>query len=705
MKYRKRWRVWVLCGALVSGCAPQQAQQPPTEKAEQNHLAQARSPYLRQHADNPVHWYEWGPEALAKAQDENKPLLISIGYAACHWCHVMEHESFMDTAVARVMNDHFVAIKVDREERPDVDQIYMEAAQLLSGRGGWPLHAFALPDGRPFYAGTYFPKAQWVEVLQQVAQVYREQHQKIVQQAEGLTQGIRTNDVITLPADTAQAMQQKLYEDLLSAWEPLLDFERGGFKGAPKFPLPVSGEWLLQYHYLTGDEKALAAVTTTLDAMAQGGMYDQIGGGFARYSTDNRWFVPHFEKMLYDNAQLVSLYAHAAQVTENPRYTDIVRETLAFVERELQDENGGFYASLNADSEGEEGKFYVWSADELHEALGANDAQLLAEYYGVTPEGNWEKGRNILYCTTSAATFAQKHGLTESVWTARLAAANRRLREVRNQRERPSTDDKILTGWNALMLKGYVDAYRALGDEAYLHTALRNAHFLEKEMLRQEGGLWRNYRDGRATIPAFLDDYALLADAWIALYQVTFDLHWLTQARALTDYVLAHFQDPTSGLFYYTSDQAENLIARKMELSDNVMPASNSVMAHVLFQLGHYYDQSDYLTMSRTMVQQVQGDLPDGGPYYANWDRLLGLMTYEPYEVAIVGAEAATKRAALQRHYLPTSLFLGGTDENLPLLENKWVAGNTLIYVCRRKVCQQPVTEPLRAWAQLNPVH
>ncbi len=416
---------------ILSGCAQNNKTNEPPQRTELNQLAKAKSPYLRQHADNPVNWHEWGPEALKKATEENKPLIISIGYAACHWCHVMEHESFMDSSVAKLMNENFIPIKIDREERPDIDQIYMNAVQLLTGRGGWPLNAFALPDGRPFYAGTYYPKDQWKQVLKQMADVYQTQHEKVVQQANQLTQGIKGQEVITVPGDSTMEFSKATYTGIFENWQSMIDYNKGGYSRAPKFPLPVGWELLMQYHYLTGNETALQAVKITLDEMAKGGIYDQVGGGFARYSTDAKWFAPHFEKMLYDNGQLVSLYAHAYKLTKDETYAEVIRETLNFIEREMTDSNGGFYSSLNADSEGEEGKFYVWTQDEIDQILDKETAKLISDYYQVKKSGNWEHDKNILYRKESKKEFAKNNKLTAEQWDKILSKSNDKLLKAR----------------------------------------------------------------------------------------------------------------------------------------------------------------------------------------------------------------------------------------------------------------------------------
>lgn len=681
-------------------CQGQTAKQSQNENGL-NRLADASSPYLQQHADNPVDWYEWGEEALEKARKENKPLLISVGYAACHWCHVMEHESFEDTTVARIMNENFVSIKIDREERPDIDQIYMEAAQLMTGRGGWPLNAFALPDGRPFFAGTYFPKEQWINVLQQIEQAYQQQYEKLEEQAEAVTQGIRSDEIVSVSPEE-QEFTKAAYTGIFQQWQPMLDQQFGGFNRVPKFPMPVGWEFLLQYHYITQDQAALDAVTTTLDQMAYGGIYDQVGGGFARYSTDKYWKVPHFEKMLYDNGQLISLYAHAYQLTRKELYAEIIRETLDFTAREMTTTEGGFYSSLNADSEGEEGKFYVWTQEEIENVLDEKTAKLVTDYYQVSRSGNWEHGKNILHRKISNAEFADQHNMTTEAFDELLNKAKAKLLKARSRRIRPSTDDKVLTSWNALMLKGYVDAYRALGEKEYLETALQNARFLKQNMLRSDGGLWRSYKDGKVSIGAFLDDYALLTEAFIELYQVTFDENWLLQAKALTDYTLKHFYDQESELFFYTSDNSENLIARKKEVADNVIPASNSVMANNLYKLSMYFYHQPYIETASTMLAHVKESLSRESSYFANWARLMGLFTAEPYEVAILGEDALQKNQKMQQRYLPTSFFMGGKEENLPLLEMKLVEGKTMIYVCQNKVCKLPVIEVEKALDQIE---
>ena len=662
--------------------------------AGENTLNKSSSPYLLEHAHNPVHWHEWGPEALALAKKENKPLIISVGYAACHWCHVMADESFSDTGVAEIMNKFFVCIKVDREERPDIDQIYMNAAQLINGRGGWPLNAFALPDGRPFYAGTYYNKKQWIQLLTQIRTLYERDKVGLEQQAVKLVNGISTQEVITSPSSDKMGFSAEDYQNTFTQWESYVDTDLGGTKNAPKFPLPVGWEYLLQYHHLTGNQQALRWVELTLNEMAKGGIYDQIGGGFARYSTDKRWFAPHFEKMLYDNGQLMSLYSHAYQLTKNPDYKRIIEQTLEFVSREMTDESGGFHSSLNADSEGEEGKFYVWTEAEVLSVLPSDYASFIISYYNVKQEGNWEKGKNILFVSEGLSSFAAKKNISQKDFEKWVDDADSLLLQARRKRIRPTTDDKILTSWNALMLSGYVDAYKALGEEKYLKTAKTNAEFLIKNMVDNQGKILRNYKNGKASIDGFLDDYALLAEALINLYEVSFDKDYLDMAVLITDYAIANFLNESKSMFYYTSASSEILVARKMEISDNVMPSSNSAMAVVLFKLGIIFENDEYSELSIRMLNAVEDKIQTGGPYYAKWAQLLALMTNEIQEIAILGKDYNQYRRQLQANYFPNAIYMGGMQENLPLLKNRLRTDKTQVFICRGKTCGLPHSTP-----------
>ena len=678
----------------------------PTGNAQYtNHLAKESSPYLLQHANNPVDWHPWNEATLAKAKAENKLILVSVGYSACHWCHVMEHESFEDTAVAKIMNEHFINIKVDREERPDVDDVYMTACQLATGRGcGWPLNAFALPDGRPVWAGTYFPKKEWVNVLEYFIKVQKEEPDKLDVYAADLLEGIRQNGRIAFNGSD-QIFTTDNLSGITTNFLKNVDLKKGGRKGAPKFPMPNNYQFLLRQYHQTGNEKALKAVTVTLDNMANGGIYDHLGGGFARYSTDDKWKVPHFEKMLYDNSQLVSLYSQAYQVTKNPLYQQVVEETTAFVERELMDKNGSFYSSLDADSEGEEGKFYVWTEEELAAVFQDDDQlKIFSNYYEIYKKGNWEH-TNILHRKKSKEEVAKISGISLEELDKTIMDAKVKLMKARDKRVRPGLDDKGLTAWNALMLKGYVDAYKAFGKEAYLKTAINNANFIVSEMLQSDNRLNRNYKDGKSVINAFLDDYALTAEAFIALYQVTFEEKWLLKAKDLVDYATTHFFDAESGMYNYTSDLDPPLIARKMETSDNVIPASNSVIAKDLYLLGLYFYDRDFIAKSKQMMHNmsqsvVESDEPN---FYSNWCALYSMMVHPPYEVAIVGENYAALQKEWNDAYLPNAILLGGaTEGSLELLESKLQEGATMIYVCQNKVCKFPVEEVAKARTMLE---
>ncbi|MDF1559598.1 MAG: thioredoxin domain-containing protein [Bacteroidales bacterium] len=666
-----------------------------------NNLIHESSPYLLQHAHNPVNWYPWGDEALKKAGDENKMLIISIGYSSCHWCHVMEHESFEDTTVARIMNEHFVSIKVDREERPDIDQLYMNAAYIMTGSGGWPLNVLALPDGKPFYAGTYFTRDNWIKVLEYFIDMQNNDPSGLVAQAENITKGIRSLDNIVVNQGTVQ-LKKGDFDEAFTKLRPYIDFKKGGINRAPKFPVPATWEYLLHYYSLSNDDDALKAVVSTLDNMASGGIYDHIGGGFARYSTDESWHVPHFEKMLYDNAQLISLYTHAWQLTKNPLYRQVVFETIDFIDNEMTSPDGGFYSSLDADSDGGEGKFYVWTKKEIVSALG-KEASLFIDYYNITDDGNWENGQNILYRSQSNSDVVRKYNIDAGGLKNRLDKSRDTLMKVRGKRVRPGLDDKILTSWNALMLKGYVDAYRAFGEERFLKAALANAYFLTENAINQNNEITRNSKSGKSSVPGMLDDYAFTVSAFIDLYQATFDEKWLYRAKELAEYTIQHFSDSASGMFWYTSDDHSELIARKMEITDNVIPSSNSEMAMNLYLLGMFFDNEAYTMRARQMLKNVNEDMTGNIFSYANWGRL-GIHSVRPlYEVAIVGPDWDAVRKTMDNSYLPDAIFLGGRNEGtLSLLRNKLVPGQTTIYVCADKTCRIPVTDAEQALKQMK---
>ena len=661
-----------------------------------NDLINESSPYLLQHAHNPVNWYPWGDKALKKAAAENKMLIISIGYAACHWCHVMEHESFEDETVAKVMNEHFICIKVDREERPDVDQVYMTAAQLITGRGGWPLNAMALADGRPFYAGTYFPKENWVNMLAYFVDLQKKQPDALEKSAAQVTKGIHATEHVVFK-ENEKIFSIADLDQQFETWKGNIDFVRGGENRAPKFPMPAAWAWLLHYHYLSNNEEALKAATVTLDNMAMGGIYDHLQGGFARYSTDANWHVPHFEKMLYDNAQLVTLYAQAYQLTKDPLYKKTVYETLDFVKEELSSAGGGFYASLDADSEGVEGKFYVWTKEEIDHAVG-DDAEIFCRYYNITADGNWEHGNSILLRNETDEAVGEAFGITVAELKNKIDRAKAKLLKLRSGRIKPGLDDKILSSWNALMITGYTKAYRVFDEEDFLGAAVNNANFLLQHAVSADGEMTRNYKNGKSSINALLDDYAFTIAAFIELYQATFEEKWLSEASKLTTYTLQHFFDNGSGMFFYTHDQYADLIARKMELSDNVIPSSNSEMAKNLFLLGHFLNNDDYISKAKQMLVNVEADVSRNIYFYANWGMLQALFTSPLYEAAILGDDWKKRRQEFDEHYLPNIILLGGkTETSLALLKNKLVAGQTTIYVCRDKTCELPVTELAKA--------
>lgn len=667
-----------------------------------NRLKDQSSPYLLQHADNPVDWFPWGEEALSKARTENKLILVSIGYSACHWCHVMEHESFENQEVADIMNKYFVCIKIDREVRPDIDQIYMNAVQLMTGSGGWPLNCFCLPDQRPIYGGTYFRKADWKILLHNLAEFWEKKPDEAVEYAVKLTEGIHQSEqLIKVIGKVGYTIEDVLA--IFEPWKRSFDLVEGGYNRAPKFPLPNNWQFMLRYAHFMKDDAAHMAARITLQKMAFGGIYDQIGGGFARYSVDGKWHVPHFEKMLYDNAQLVSLYAEAYQYTPDPIYKDVVYECLDFVEREMTSAEGGFYSALDADSEGVEGKFYTFSKNELKTILG-KDEDLFSIYYQVTDEGNWEEeGTNILLRKFDNDELAIKLGLTVQDLKNKISVLKEKVLSARSGRIRPGLDNKILASWNGMMLKAYTDAYRVFGESKFLEMAILSAGFIQNELIHNHG-ISRVYKANSSSEEwsgAFLDDYAFVIEGLIGLYEASFDESYLQTAKRLTDHTISDFYDYQSGMFFYTAGSGEQLIARKQEIMDNVIPSSNSVMAHNLYKLGHFFDQQEYLDMSGQMLRNVQPQIKSYGSGYSNWASLLLNNVFGTFEIAVTGPEAEQKRAGIEKYYIPNKILLGGTSGTLPLLNDKWAA-ETKIYVCRNNTCLLPVTEVIDAIKQID---
>ena len=698
--------VAVLTGLSISGCGGRHgvAAEPPMQDTNAhkhtNRLIQESSPYLLQHAHNPVDWFPWGQEAFDSARSANKLVLVSIGYSSCHWCHVMERESFENDSIAALTNDRFICIKVDREERPDVDQVYMTAVQLLTGRGGWPLNCFVMPDGRPVYGGTYFPPKQWRQLLEDLSTTWQQEPDRVKAYADQLQRGVAEADLVRLRTDAAPYTRQEM-DALVDKWSDDFDHEHGGPDRAPKFPMPNNLQFLLRYGTLTQDGAVLAHVRRTLDKMAMGGIFDQVGGGFARYSTDILWKVPHFEKMLYDNAQLVSLYSQAHQAFQNPLYADVVRRTLAFVHREMMGADAAFFSALDADSEGEEGRYYVWSHDELERTLGEEDMHIAEAWYDMRA-GAWEKDKIILLRTRSAADVARERGISESDLRVAMDRIDGKLLERRGQRVRPGLDDKALTSWNALMITALVDAFDALGDDDDLTTARQAMQRILQQCRRDDGGLWHSAKGGQAGINGYLEDYSFTLEALVALYQVTFEERWIDEARELLAYAITHFHDGSSGMFLFTSDLDPPLIARKMEVTDNVIPASNSAMARALFTLGHLFDRPEWIAMSDQMLANVKDRMSEYPQGYGNWAQLALGDVFPLHEIAITGPDCIVLRQEFGRHYIPERIFLGGPGPSaLPLLEGKFL-GNTTIFVCENKVCQLPVSTVNEALEQLR---
>ncbi len=669
-----------------------------------NKLVHSTSPYLKQHAYNPVQWHPWGDEALQKAADEDKPMIISIGYSACHWCHVMERESFENEEIAQVMNEGFICIKVDREERPDVDQVYMEALQTMGLQGGWPLNVFAMPDQKPFYGGTYFQPRQWVHILKSIREAYDEKRDQLVDSAEAFAKSLAVTDSEKygfknhgFHADT------ETLTDMVNAMKNHLDDKNGGLKRAPKFPNPSIWKFLLTANYYLKDPDIHEHLMMTLTKMANGGIYDQLGGGFARYSVDERWFAPHFEKMLYDNAQLISLYAMGYQVSKDVRSKEVVFESIDFVQRELTSPEHGFYCALDADSEGEEGNYYVWSEEELDEILGYQ-SELFKKFYQVTYTGNWERGMNILHSVQSPGQFAKENGLEKASFIHELSSAKTKLMTVRAKRERPGLDDKILTSWNGLMLKGLVDAYHAFGEESFLELAIKNASFIHDNLFNDDGSLVRAYAPKGIKIHGYLDDYAFVIEAYFALYEATFERKWLDLAIELTDHTLEHFYDMDEGLFFYTSNISEQLVARKKEVFDNVIPASNSAMAQNLFLLGNILERPDFIEISERMLAKVIPLMKSDPQYLTNWATLYSLRTQPTAEIAIVGEEYQSFAHGFRRHFMPNKIIVADRQSgDIPLLQNReLIDGKTTVYVCYNKACKLPVHTIEEALQQLE---
>ncbi len=656
-----------------------------------NELSQETSPYLLQHAQNPVHWKAWNPKTLSEAKTSNQLIIVSIGYSACHWCHVMEHESFEDNDVAQTMNAHFTGIKVDREERPDVDAVYMKAIQIMTGQGGWPLNIIALPDGRPVWGGTYFRKNDWINALEQLHELYQSQPEKMLEYAEKLQAGIESLSII--PESTTE-VSQDLIVPLIKKWQKSFDHDFGGMARAPKFMMPNNYAFLMRYGFQNNDQQLLDFVDLTLTKMAYGGLFDTIAGGFSRYSVDMKWHVPHFEKMLYDNGQLVSLYADAYKRTKNPLYKEVIEKTLAFVSREWLTNEGAFYSALDADSlndanQLEEGAFYVWTESELQKIL-QEDFDLFRIVFNINPFGHWEHGNYVLIQSQTLDAIAQQNQISIIDVQNKKMQWEKTLFAIREKRSKPRRDDKCLTSWNALMLKGFVDSYKALQNKNYLETAIQNAEFIVKKLWSSEGNLSHSYKNNQASINGFLEDYATVIEAFIALYEVTFDEKWLQYSKQLTDYSLEHFYDKSSSFFTFKSDLDDALITPHYETEDNVVPASNSMMAKNLYRLSVYFNHSFYEKVSTEMIHKIIPNI-DYPSAFSNWlDGLLNLAPQQK-EFAMASKNALELSTRFHQEYLP-NVILAGTKRHssLPFLTDRFVEDENLFYVCQNKTCDLP---------------
>ena len=676
-----------------------------------NRLQYEDSPYLLQHADNPVDWFPWSEEAFHSARERDVPVLLSVGYSACHWCHVMAHESFEDEATARIMNELFVNVKVDREERPDVDDIYMQAVQAITGQGGWPMTVFLLPDGRPFYGGTYYPTIprgglpSFVQLMQTIIDAYRNKKELLEKQADNLHQALR-RDVIGIGRDDDSGLTAELLAEAARKMLSGMDRENGGFGTAPKFPNPISLEFLLRHTARTKDKEALDLVSVTLRNMARGGIYDQIGGGFARYSVDAHWLVPHFEKMLYDNAQLSRVYLHAWQITDEGLFRSIAEDIYNYVLREMTAPEGGYFSATDADSEGEEGKFFVWTIDEVREALAPLDDQLpraleiAIAYFGLTEQGNFE-GSNILYLPEEPLDVADALGLTARELKDSIALISEQLYLVRCDRIPPALDDKILTTWNGLMLASLAEAARVLERNDYLHAAKLAGTFLLENMVDGRGRLYRTHKAGRSKLNAYLEDYANMIDGLLELYQATFEEHWFIEARRLADLVLDHF-DANDGGFYDTSDDHEDLIVRPRNLQDNVTPSGNAMIAKQLLRLAAYTGDARYDNAARAVLKILTDAMRQYPQAFAESLNATDALVNGIVEVAVVGdldtEEARDIFALLNRPFRPNLVTaLARKDvaehESIPLLSHrKMLEDRTTVYVCRQFACRLPVT-------------
>lgn len=657
-----------------------------------NRLKHSNNLYLRQHENNPVNWYPWGDEAFEAAKEENKLILVSIGYSSCHWCHVMAEESFNDPDISKIMNDNYINVKVDREEHPDVDNYYMNAVQLMTGRGGWPLNCFALPDGKPVYGGTYFPKESWKELLINLALTYKNEPGRVYEQGKQLHEGISEVQLIN-PLTINNSSETSIVKEFANDIKNQFDLSNGGFKGAPKFPLPVFYLFLLKQYFISKDEDLLDHLNNTLTNMAEGGIYDHLGGGFSRYSVDERWNVPHFEKMLYDNAQLASLYSKFYLLTGNDFYKKIATEVLDFMQKEMRAETNYFFSSIDADSEGEEGKFYTWKEQEIDSILG-NNAELLKEYYGINGKGEIN-GRHVLRVSKSIEEIAADHKLDKEKVEKILQQSSEKLLEKRAGRERPQTDTKGIVSWNSLAIKSFIDGYRATGEKTYLRVALSTAEFILNHQLEQGYKLKRIYLNGETKVDGFMDDYAFFIDALIELYQVTFDEKWIDWAYKLTNYTIQNFYNTNNELFNYYANNSRKRISNSNEIMDSVLPSSNAIMAKVLFILGQLFYTNSFIEMAEKMPPRVTNFIQRNPAYYTQWLSFMLWLENPPNEISILGKKFEEYKEHFNKIYHPGIILAGGSHEgNIPILKGKFKLGKTKIYICQGRTCQEPLNTP-----------
>ncbi len=671
----------------------------PSSMNSQNELSNSSSPYLQQHAENPVHWKEWSAKTLSKALEQDKPILVSIGYSSCHWCHVMEKESFEDTAVARLMNENFINIKVDREERPDVDQIYMDAVQTMGLNGGWPLNVFLTPDQKPFYGGTYFPRDGWVNLLTNINEAFENNREKINESAEAFTENLRLNETVKYKLE---GKEYKLSSDEIDSAYQLLaanfDTVDGGVKKSPKFPMPAVWQYLSTHHLVTNNQQAKDHLIFTLEKIASGGIYDHIGGGFARYSTDEEWHVPHFEKMLYDNGQLLSLYANAYKLSKKSEFKEVILETISWLKREMLDESFGFYAALDADSEGQEGKFYVWQFEEVRELVPPEHLDLIVELYDIKPSGNWE-GTNVLRVIHDRYELIEKFEINPETFASVIRNFKESALASRNKRIRPGLDDKIIAGWNGLALSGLLESYQALQDSSILLLAEKNASFIRRNMVKN--GMLQRFPN--QDMEGFLEDYAAVIQAFIKYYETTLDQSFLATAYALLDRVEEQFYDDAENLYFFTGNEAQGLIARKKELFDNVIPSSNSIMAWNLVHLGTHFYNDQLVEKGKSIVAQVRSLILEEPEYMSNWAQLSMELSSSFAEIVVIGPEASSFVNEINQLFLPNKIVTGSMklSENPPFTAKSLMNDQTTIYVCFDKSCKRPVNSVAEALEQL----